>query len=322
MKWIGQHIWDFTTRFRNDVYLESLADHGSDPDRFLTMDSTTGKITYRTGAEVFSDIGAASGDITSVIGGTNCTVSGGSSGDATVNVDDAFLVNSGSDTTTGTITAAGFTTTGTWTFDEYSSGTIGITTVQDSGTAFNDNDTSLLTAAAIDDRIRVASKHVLRCNAFYLNDNPMVQNSLYFGNSVGNSPWNFNDPAAVGGVIGDTSSFTIIGDDENWGIVLPMNISKIEVQCSLRPGLGGGDDFTIAIYTGVRSTDSAAALTLTKIGHESVSFSTTSNNYTRNDIDVSADLNKGTMIYVGVGSEDSTSAKNARGYMNITVTER
>ena len=49
------------------------------------------------------------GDITSVIGGTNCTVSGGTSGDATVNVDDAFLINDGSDTTTGTITAGGFT---------------------------------------------------------------------------------------------------------------------------------------------------------------------------------------------------------------------
>ena len=24
MKWIGQHIWDFVSRFRNDIYLESL----------------------------------------------------------------------------------------------------------------------------------------------------------------------------------------------------------------------------------------------------------------------------------------------------------
>ena len=57
------------------------------------------------------------------------------------------------DETNGTVTAGGFTTTGTWTFDEYTSGTIGITTVQDSGTTFNDNDTSLMTAAAIADKI-------------------------------------------------------------------------------------------------------------------------------------------------------------------------
>ena len=60
MKWIGQHIWNFISRFRSDVYLENIADHGSDPDRFLTMDNTTGKVTYRTGSEVASDIGAAS----------------------------------------------------------------------------------------------------------------------------------------------------------------------------------------------------------------------------------------------------------------------
>ena len=85
---------------------------------------------------------------TTYTGGTNLTLSG-----TTFNVDDAFLKNDASDTTSGTITAAGFTTTGTWTFDEYTSGTIGITTVQDSGTTFNDNDTSFMTAAAINDRI-------------------------------------------------------------------------------------------------------------------------------------------------------------------------
>jgi len=58
-------------------------------------------------------------------------------------VQDKFLRNDASDTTTGTITAGGFTTTGTWTFDESTSGTIGITTIQDSGSSFSDNDTSL-----------------------------------------------------------------------------------------------------------------------------------------------------------------------------------
>ena len=161
MKWIGQSIVDFIARFRSDVYLESIADHGSDPDRFLTMNSTTGKVTYRTGSEVFSDIGAASGDITGVdiTGGTNLTVaseSGTTSGNysCTLNVDDAFLVNNGSDTTTGTITAGGFTTTGTITMPELTDdAAIGITKIQDSGTNFTDNDTSIMTAAAVDDRI-------------------------------------------------------------------------------------------------------------------------------------------------------------------------
>jgi len=97
MKWIGQHIWDFISRFRSDVYLEDLST--TTESNVLVVDSD-GKVSKNT---------SVGGDITSVIGGTNCTVSGGTSGDATVNVDDAFLINDGSDTTTGTITAGGFT---------------------------------------------------------------------------------------------------------------------------------------------------------------------------------------------------------------------
>ena len=91
---------------------------------------------------------AATDTNTTYTGGTNLTLAG-----TTFNVDDAFLINNGDDTTTGVITAGGFTTTGTWTFDEFTSGTVGITTVQDSGTTFDDNDTSLMTAAAIADKI-------------------------------------------------------------------------------------------------------------------------------------------------------------------------
>ena len=59
MKWIGQHIYDLIARFRDDVYLEDISDAGSDTDKFLVAESD-GKIAYRTGAEVLSDIGASS----------------------------------------------------------------------------------------------------------------------------------------------------------------------------------------------------------------------------------------------------------------------
>ena len=65
MKWVGQSIIDFIARFRGDVYLDSPTAGGSDPDKFLGIDSN-GKIIYRTGTQVASDIGAASGDITGV----------------------------------------------------------------------------------------------------------------------------------------------------------------------------------------------------------------------------------------------------------------
>ena len=54
---------------------------------------------------------------------------------------------------TGKITATGgFTTTGTWTFDDATSGTVGITTIH-TGSSFTDNDTSLMTAGAIKEKI-------------------------------------------------------------------------------------------------------------------------------------------------------------------------
>ena len=167
-----------------------------------------------------------------------------------------------------------------------------------------------------------ARKCILRHHAFYLNDNPMVQNSLYFGGNLGHQPSNWNDPQAAGGVIGDTTSFTIAKGDENWGMVLPFDISKVEVQCSLQPQLGTSDDFTVAIYTGIRPNDSASALTLTLAAHQSIAFSSGSNRTMINDVSLTADLAKNTMIYVGVGSEDATDAKNGRGYLTVTVTER
>jgi len=144
-----------------DVDLSELTDGTSDIDAndevvYLDNGSQKRKAFSEIDLSEFrnSDTGFTSnaGDITGVTAGTNLS-GGGSSGGVTLNVDDAFLINDGSDTTTGTITAAGFTTTGTWTFDEFTSGTIGITTVQDSGTSFDDNDTSLMTAGAVSDYV-------------------------------------------------------------------------------------------------------------------------------------------------------------------------
>lgn len=356
MKFIGQYIQSFIARFRNDIYLEDISTGTITSGGNLGLDSNN-KIVKATDSAPDAD--ASTKGIVELA--TTAETTTGTDATRAVTPDGLKDGYQGSSNvvTVGTITTGNWRASAiahayigadaiegdniadnAIDSEHYTDGSIdtahiadaqvtvaklhadAVQTAAEIASSFGDNDTSLLTAAAVDDRIRVTSKHVLRCNSFYVNDVPLVQNSLYFGNSVGNNPWNWNDPAAVGGVIGDTSSFTIIGDDENWGIVLPMDISKIEVQCSLRPSLGQGDDFTLAVYTGVRSDDSAAALTLTKVGHQSVSLSSTNQNYTRNDLTVTGDYDKGTMIYVGVGSEDATDAKNARGYMNITVTER
>ena len=165
------------------------------------------------------------------------------------------------------------------------------------------------------------TQHMLRCMSFYVNDDPLIQNSVYFGGTLNHQNSNWNDPQAVGGAISSTNSFTIVEDDMNWGIILPFDISKIEIQLSLRAGGAcGGDDFTAALYTANRSSGSNTAITLTKATHSQTTL--TQGNFKTNDFTHTADLDKGTMIFVGVGSEDSTAAKNARGIMNIIVTQR
>ena len=105
----------------------------------------------------------------------------------------------------------------------------------------------------------------------------------------------------------------------NWGYILPFDISAVEVQCSLRPAGGcTGEDFSLAIYTANRSDSANTVITLTKVAHQSDAFNNA--NYATNDLTYTADLVKGTMIFVGVGTETSSpNAKNARGIMNITI---
>ena len=64
-----------------------------------------------------------------------------------------LLRNNVNDSTTGVLTAGGFTTTGTWTFDGSGGGTVGITSVQPSTASFGDSNVTLMTAAAIQDKI-------------------------------------------------------------------------------------------------------------------------------------------------------------------------
>ena len=82
MKWIGQHIWDYISRFRNDVYLEDLST--TTESNVLVVDSN-GKISKNT---------SVGGDITGV---TITTDSGGGSAasDTSGSADFSILGSSG-----------------------------------------------------------------------------------------------------------------------------------------------------------------------------------------------------------------------------------
>jgi hypothetical protein len=106
MKWIGQHIWGFISRFRNDVYLEDISNAGEDTDKFLVAKSD-GRVAYRSGSEVLTDIGGGLGDITGV---TITTDSGGGSAasDTSGSADFSILGSNGVNVTNSgtTITAS------------------------------------------------------------------------------------------------------------------------------------------------------------------------------------------------------------------------
>ena len=104
MKWLGQHIWDLISRFRSDVYLDSPTAGGSDPDKFLGIDSN-GKVIYRTGTQVLSDIGGSSstGDIDRVSLTTDDTnMARVTSGNADLNLTGGACIDTTAD---GSVTA-------------------------------------------------------------------------------------------------------------------------------------------------------------------------------------------------------------------------
>jgi hypothetical protein len=114
MKFIGQFIQDFIARFRNDVYLEDISTGTIASGGNLGLDSDN-KI-------VKAAIASGSGDIEGVTAGTGLS-GGGTTGTVTLNV---------SGLTISELAGASLTT---------------------SGESFADNDTTLMTSAAINDRI-------------------------------------------------------------------------------------------------------------------------------------------------------------------------
>ena len=114
MKWIGQNIYDFIARFRNDVFLESISSGTIASGGHLGLDSNN-KI-------VKAAVASGSGDIEGVTAGTGLS-GGGTTGTVTLNV-------------------SGLT------ISEFAGASL-IT----SSESFADNDTTLMTSAAINDRI-------------------------------------------------------------------------------------------------------------------------------------------------------------------------
>jgi len=78
MKWIGQHIYDLVSRFRDDVYLEDLSTTTSPLGHAILVVDAAGKVSKNTGV---------SGDLTSIVAGTGLSGTSLTGPIPTLNVD-------------------------------------------------------------------------------------------------------------------------------------------------------------------------------------------------------------------------------------------
>ena len=119
---------------------------------YPTSDGSSGQVltTNGSGTLSFSTVSGGDGDITGVTAGTGLS-GGGASGAVTLNIDSTVATLTGSQTLTNKTLTSPSIGTG-FTLDSVTIGTI-----QTSAESFADNDTSLMTSAAIDDRINASA---------------------------------------------------------------------------------------------------------------------------------------------------------------------
>lgn len=168
----------------------------------------------------------------------------------------------------------------------------------------------------------VGTKHLLYSGVVYINASPFTQNAVYMGNNFSNQDSNWNTAQAAGGTLGSTSTISIAEDNFRWGMILPFDVSAVELQVSCRPGGAcTGDNFFLGLYGANRpNNDGSANLDITLLAHQDASF--VQGKFVTNDFTHTANLSKGYMIFIGIGSEDSTAAKNAPALINCIITQR
>jgi len=169
----------------------------------------------------------------------------------------------------------------------------------------------------------IGTKHLLYSGVIYINANPFTQNAVYMGNNYSNQDSNWNTAQAAGGTLGSTSTISIAEDNFRWGMILPFDVSAVELQVSCRPGGTGctGDNFFVGLYGAARPNNNVNAnLDITLLAHNDEAF--VQGRFVSNDFTHTANLSKGYMIFIGIGSEDATAAKNAPALINCIITQR
>ena len=283
MKWIGQHIVDLISRFRSLIYLEAVENTSTDPDKFLCVESD-GKVGFRTGTEVLSDIGAGTGDITDVTvrtvddgqnntttsgaaqfnfaGGEGVDISSDGSGNVIIATEDASSSNKG----VATFNTANFAvTSGDVTIK---SGGVDLTAevtgelpianfaTKDEDDMVSDSASHVPTQQSV--KAYVDTKHydILHINGF-MSAASTNQFMTYGGN------FNFNigaTPYVDGSAIGNNNA-------SKWGHYLAMSDCTVDriMYRATDTGGGSGDDYSFEIWKFSAVNNGSGNTTVTKL---------------------------------------------------------
>ena len=183
-------------------------------------------------------------DNTTYTGGTNLTLSG-----TTFNVDDAFLINSGNDTTSGTITAGGFTTTGNLSLAGHAVNDIDI------GSEFVDADDHLMTSGAIKEKIESYG---------YTTDANVTHRTITAGGNTlaGSETLAFTAGSNVA-ITESGGAVTIASTDTNttYTAGTGLDLSSTEFSVDVSDFMTNGSDNRIVTATGTDAMNAEANLT-------------------------------------------------------------
>jgi hypothetical protein len=101
MKWIGQHVWDFISRFRSDVYLEDISSGTIASGGNLGLDSNNKVVKANVSTDTFTLTGD-SGSNQTIANGNTLDVAGGNGISTVVGATDTVTVNIDASQTTVT----------------------------------------------------------------------------------------------------------------------------------------------------------------------------------------------------------------------------
>ncbi len=228
-------------------------------DRTITLPDATGTVALTS---QLSD--------TTYSAGTNISLSG-----TTFNVDDAFLKNDANDTTTGTITAGGFTTAGSITLGGHAFNDIDI------GSEFVDTDDHIMSSGAIKEKIEAYSYITASSSDTLSNKTIAISQVTELSNltaaegeqlenigsvTISNAQWGYLG-AATGAITNtDTNTnqlttFTLTGDSGTNQTIAHGNTLDVAGGTGIDTVVGNTDTVTVAIDDTVATLSGSQVLT-------------------------------------------------------------